>query len=76
MSPIFRLIHRLVASTICQREETDKVPIGDFFFMWCRIHPEVRLNLFWYLYQLDVPVFPWGHGYHGAETDALNRAWS
>lgn len=44
-SLIFSLIHRLIASTICHREECNKAPSGDLSYTWCLIRPEVCLNL-------------------------------
>ncbi|CAI9286014.1 unnamed protein product [Lactuca saligna] len=40
-SPIYRFLHRLVASTICHRKECDKVPSSNLFNMWCLTHTEV-----------------------------------
>ena len=59
-SLIMRLIHHLVASTICHRVESDQVPNGDLFYTWCFICSKVYLNipslfLFIYLDFLWVP---------------------
>ncbi|CAI9261742.1 unnamed protein product [Lactuca saligna] len=43
-SPIYRLIHQLVASTICHREECDKVPSVDLSYIWCLTQIEVFLH--------------------------------
>ncbi|CAI9291041.1 unnamed protein product [Lactuca saligna] len=45
-SPIYRLIHCLVSSIIFQRQECDKVPSGNLFYMWCLIKTE---DLHWAL---------------------------
>ena len=44
-SPIYRLIHQLVASIICHRQECDKVPPCELFYVWCLIQTEVCLYL-------------------------------
>lgn len=44
-SPIHRLIHRLIASSINMRKDDDKVPTLDIFYMWSIITPDVFCNL-------------------------------
>ena len=44
-SPIHRLIHRFIASTINMRKDGDKVPTLDIFYMWSIITPDVFCDL-------------------------------
>ena len=44
-SPIHRLIHRLVASTINMHKDDDKVPTLDIFYMWSIITTDIFCNL-------------------------------
>ncbi|KAL7605091.1 hypothetical protein Lser_V15G17612 [Lactuca serriola] len=46
-SPIHRLIHRLISSTINQRKDDDKVSNLDVFFLWSIITPDVFCNIPW-----------------------------
>nr|KAJ0226662.1 hypothetical protein LSAT_V11C100033490 [Lactuca sativa] len=43
-SPIYRSIHRLVASIIYHRQKCDKVPSGDLFYMWCLTQRSMALG--------------------------------
>ncbi|CAI9285999.1 unnamed protein product [Lactuca saligna] len=43
-SPIYRLIHWLVTSTIYHRKECEKVPSGHLFYIWCLTQTEVFLH--------------------------------
>lgn len=44
-SPICRLIHRLIASTINMRKDDDKFPTLDIFYLWCIIMPNTFCNI-------------------------------
>lgn len=44
-SPIHRLIHRFVASTINMRKDDDKVPTLDIFYLWSIITLDAFCNL-------------------------------
>ncbi|KAI3708547.1 hypothetical protein L2E82_37765 [Cichorium intybus] len=44
-SPIHRLLHRLVATSVNQRRGSEKVPAADLFYMWCLLTPGRHCNL-------------------------------
>lgn len=44
-SPFHRLLHRLITNTINQRQEGDKVPSIDVFFLWPLTTPNVYVDL-------------------------------
>lgn len=44
-SPIHRLIHYFIPSTINMRKDADKVPNLDIFFLWCILTPGVFCNI-------------------------------
>lgn len=53
-SPIYRLIHRLVVSTICHYHECDKVPFCDLFYMPCLTQTELILFIWILIFLWDV----------------------
>lgn len=44
-SPVHRVLHRLIASTVNHRKGSDKVPVDDVFYLWCLKSEGVCLNL-------------------------------
>lgn len=44
-SPLPRLLHRLITNAINRREEGDKCPTIDVFFLWALITPDVYVDL-------------------------------
>ncbi|KAI3740391.1 hypothetical protein L2E82_30820 [Cichorium intybus] len=44
-SPVHRVLHRLIASTVNHRKGGDKVPVDDVFYLWCLTSEGVCLNL-------------------------------
>lgn len=44
-SPVHRVLHRLIASTVNHRKGSDKVPVDDVFYLWCLTSEGVCLNL-------------------------------
>ncbi|KAI3690625.1 hypothetical protein L2E82_48769 [Cichorium intybus] len=44
-SPVHRVLHRLIASTVNHRKGGDKVPVDDVFYLWCLTSEDVCLNL-------------------------------
>ncbi|CAI9303859.1 unnamed protein product [Lactuca saligna] len=44
-SPLHRLLHRHITNTINQKQEGDKCPMIDMFFLWALITPDVYISL-------------------------------
>lgn len=51
-SPIFRLLHWLITNTINQRQEGDKVPILDVFYLWSLIYLG-----YWWIFLVMLSIF-------------------